>query len=187
MNGHQKVVDDTFRYYEEGQGPTMILLHGLFGDTENWKEVSQYFSKSHRVIIPVLPIIKGEKKALNKYAATVKGVMHYVRDFIEVMGLENICLIGNSLGGHIALLYTIEHQQQVKYLVLTGSSGLYENTMGTSYVRRKDYEYIRLRVLDTFYDGSKVNEALPRSIYEICPAHRLFYSHHQGGSGCDEA
>ena len=68
------------------------------------------------------------------------------------MKLKNFILIGNSLGGHIGLIYTILHPKKVKKLILTGSSGLYENSFGGSFPKRGDYNYINDRVNHTFYN-----------------------------------
>ena len=60
--------------------------------------------------------------------------------------------MGNSLGGHIALMYSILYPKKVKKLILTGSSGLYENSFGGSFPKRGDYNYIKERVNYTFYN-----------------------------------
>ena len=45
-----------FQYIEEGEGPVIILLHGLFGALSNWEDVIQKFSGSYKVVIPLMPI-----------------------------------------------------------------------------------------------------------------------------------
>ncbi len=63
-------------------------------------------------------------------------------------------LLGNSLGGHVALVYTLHNPQQVQRLVLTGSSGLFEDSMGSSFPKRGNYGFVQQRVAYTFYDPS---------------------------------
>jgi pimeloyl-ACP methyl ester carboxylesterase len=74
--------------------------------------------------------------------------------------------MGNSLGGHVALLYTLENADKVRRLILTGSSGLFEDSMGGSYPKRGNYEYIRERVAYTFYDPNVATKELVDEVFE---------------------
>ena len=134
-------------YIEKGKGNPIILLHGLFGALSNWKTVVNEFSKNHRVIIPKIPLTE-----INVKEANLESLTNFVKRFIIKMKLKNFILIGNSLGGHIGLIYTILHPKKVKKLILTGSSGLYENSFGGSFPKRGDYNYINDRVNHTFYN-----------------------------------
>ena len=134
-------------YIEKGKGNPIILLHGLFGALSNWKTVVNEFSKNHRVIIPKIPLTE-----INVKEANLESLTNFVKRFINKMNLKNFILIGNSLGGHIGLIYTILHPKKVKKLILTGSSGLYENSFGGSFPKRGDYNYINDRVNHTFYN-----------------------------------
>ena len=134
-------------YIEKGKGNPIILLHGLFGALSNWKTVVNEFSKNNRVIIPKIPLTE-----INVKEANLESLTNFVKRFINKMNLKNFILIGNSLGGHIGLIYTILHPKKVKKLILTGSSGLYENSFGGSFPKRGDYNYINDRVNHTFYN-----------------------------------
>src|SRR3979411_1458594 len=109
-------------YIDEGEGEVLLLLHGLMGALSNWDAVIRDFSKEYRVIIPMLPIYD-----LPLLTTGVKSLAKYVHKFVTYKKLSDITLLGNSLGGHVGLIYCINHQQYIKGLVLTGSSGLYEN------------------------------------------------------------
>src|SRR5881409_3039892 len=98
---------------------------------------------------------------------TVGGLAKYVHKFIEVRGYNNIHLLGNSLGGHVALLHILKHPEKIKSLILTGSSGLFENGMGDSYPKRGDYEYIKKKTEITFYDPKTASKELVDEVYEI--------------------
>src|ERR1051325_11618799 len=113
-----------FQFIDEGKGPVLLLLHGLFGALSNWVDVVERFSKNYRVVIPLMPIY-----TLPLLNTNVKALAEFVNDFIEFMNLDKFTLIGNSLGGHVALVYVHKHPERVTGMVLTGSSGLYENTM----------------------------------------------------------
>ena len=141
----------------------MILLHGLFGTISNWTTVLDYFSKRYRVMIPSLPIYEGDRKY-----TSIEGLLSYVEDFIESLKILRPVLLGNSLGGHLALMYALRHSNNVHSMVLCGSSGLYENTSaGVSFPRRGSYEYIKSRVIDVFYDPIIVSEAFIQEIFDI--------------------
>ena len=74
--------------------------------------------------------------------------------------------MGNSLGGHIALYHTNLNPDNVIGMVLTGSSGLYENAMGGSYPKRGDYEYIKKKAEDVFYDPKIATKELVDDLFE---------------------
>jgi pimeloyl-ACP methyl ester carboxylesterase len=75
-------------------------------------------------------------------------------------------LLGNSLGGHVGLIYTRDHLDRVASLTLTASSGLYENAFGSSFPRREDKSYIREKVALTFYDPRHATDALVDECFE---------------------
>jgi pimeloyl-ACP methyl ester carboxylesterase len=151
-----------FKYIEEGHGPVLLLLHGLFGALSNWEHVLAQFSRQYRVIIPMLPIYEMPIKQAN-----LAGLLAFVTDFVQRSELERFTLIGNSLGGHLALMYTLQHPDQVQKLVLTGSSGLFENTLGGSFPKRGNYEYIADRVAYTFFDPKTVAKAYIDEVFNV--------------------
>ncbi|MFZ6001277.1 MAG: alpha/beta fold hydrolase [Bacteroidota bacterium] len=151
-----------FRYVDEGQGQVLMLLHGLFGALSNWEGVVNRFSqKNLRVVIPMLPIYDMPIKE-----AGLEGLRTFVEEFVSVMKLDNLIIMGNSLGGHVGLLYTLHNPTKVSKLVLTGSSGLFENAMGGSYPRRGSYDYVRERVAYTFYDPNVASKELVDEVFE---------------------
>ena len=151
-----------FKFIDEGNGESLILLHGLFGALSNWDTVINKFSGNYRVIIPLLPIYE---MPLRK--ADIDGLLRFVEEFVEHMELKEITLIGNSLGGHIALEYAIKHQENVTRMVLTGSSGLFENALGGSYPKRGSYNYMKERIEYTFYNPKIVTEEFVDDIIGI--------------------
>jgi pimeloyl-ACP methyl ester carboxylesterase len=138
------------------------LLHGLFGALSNWEGFINGFSEKYRVIIPLLPIYEMPIKE-----AGLEGLTNFVDRFVKLKSLTNLTLLGNSLGGHIALIYTLRYPENVKRLVLTGSSGLFENSMGGSFPKRGNYKYIQERVAYTFYDPKVASKELVDEVFEI--------------------
>ena len=151
-----------FRFIEEGEGEPVILLHGLFGALSNFSGTIEYFKQFNKVVIPMLPLFD-----LNILETSVGGLAKYVHKFIEARDYHNFHLMGNSLGGHVALVYILKHPERVKSLILTGSSGLFENGMGETYPKRGDYEYIRNKTALTFYDPAMATKELVDEVFEI--------------------
>lgn len=151
-----------FKFVEEGTGEPLVLLHGLFGALSNFKDLVEHFRKTHRVIIPMLPLFD-----LNILDTSVAGLAKHVQKFIDALKLKDVHLLGNSLGGHVGLVYTLKHQQLVKTLILTGSSGLFENGMGETYPKRGDYEYMRKKTELTFYDPKVATKELVDEVFSI--------------------
>ncbi|MEX6690740.1 alpha/beta hydrolase [Danxiaibacter flavus] len=153
---------DKFRYIEEGEGEPLVLLHGLFGALSNFKDLVDHFRHQYKVVVPMLPLFD-----LDIFHTTVGGLEKYVQKFIEMRDYRDINLLGNSLGGHVALVHILKHPERIKSLILTGSSGLFENGMGDSYPKRGDYEYIRKKVEVTFHDPAMATKDLVDEVFEI--------------------
>ena len=150
-----------FKYIEEGEGEVLLLLHGLFGALSNWKDVLDFFSKKYKVVIPLMPIFE-----MNVLTLSVEALAGFIDEFVVVKKYDKVNILGNSLGGHVGLVYIKNHPEKVNSLVLTGSSGLYENAFGESYPRKGDKDYLRERISLTFYDPKATTDDLVDEIYE---------------------
>lgn len=139
-----------------------MLLHGLFGALSNFKDLVDYFARHNKVIVPMLPLFE-----LDLLHTSVGGLQKYLHKFIELKGYHNINLLGNSLGGHVALVHVLKHPERIKSLILTGSSGLFESGMGDSYPKRGDYDYIKNKTEVTFYDPKTASKELVDEVFEI--------------------
>lgn len=153
---------DKFKFIEEGNGEPLVLLHGLFGALSNFQYLIEYFKQYNKVVVPILPLLD-----MDILHTSVGGLAKYVHKFIEARGYLDVHLLGNSLGGHVALIHTLKHPEKIKSLILTGSSGLFENGMGDSYPKRGDYEYIKRKTELTFYDPKTATKELVDEVYSI--------------------
>jgi pimeloyl-ACP methyl ester carboxylesterase len=81
-------------------------------------------------------------------------------------GLKDVILLGNSLGGHVSLLFARDYPDLAKGLVLTGSSGLYENNMGDGYPKRGNYDYIKEKSQAVFYDPKVASKEIVDEVFE---------------------
>lgn len=159
---YEVIKDGNFEYLEVGEGETLMLFHGLFGALSNFADLIEKFRHTHKVVVPILPLFD-----LDILHTTVSGLEKHIAAFIEHKNYTNIHLLGNSLGGHVALVYVLKHPERVKSLTLTGSSGLFENAMGDSYPKRGDYEYIKNKTAQTFYDPAVATPELVDEVFEI--------------------
>src|SRR5690606_5335396 len=153
--------ENGFKFVDEGEGQVLLLLHGLFGALSNWEGVVNCFSKNYRVVIPMLPIYEMPIKE-----AGLEGLQKFLEDFVAFRKIEIMILMGNSLRGHVGLLYTLSNEDKVEKLILTGSSGLFEDSMGGSYPKRGNYEYIKERVAYTFYDPNVATKELVDEVFD---------------------
>jgi 2-hydroxy-6-oxonona-2,4-dienedioate hydrolase len=152
-----------FKYVETGgEGIPLVLLHGLMGALSNFEGIIDHFRKSHNVVIPLLPIFDLPLRKLS-----VSGLVEYVERFIDFKEYEKVHVLGNSLGGHIAQLYTMKRPDKVKSMILTGSSGLFESAMGSSFPKRGNYEYIKNKAESVFYDAAVATKELVDEIFDI--------------------
>jgi len=150
-----------FSYLEIGEGTPIVILHGLMGGLSNFDGVVNFFPpKGYKILIPELPLY-----SLPLLKTSVGTIAKYLKDFLILKGYKEVILLGNSLGGHIALLCTKLYPELVKGLVITGSSGLYENAMGESYPRRGDYEFIKKKAETVFYDPSIATKEIVDEVY----------------------
>lgn len=150
-----------YKFIDEGEGEILLLLHGLFGALSNWEGVVNKFSSQYRVVIPMLPIYEMPIKQ-----AGLDGLVTYIENFVEFKNLSDLSIMGNSLGGHIALIFTLSNQEKVKRLILTGSSGLFENAMGGSFPKRGSYDYIKERVEYTFFNPATATKEYVDEVFE---------------------
>jgi len=155
--------EDNFKYIESNpEGEVLLLLHGLFGALSNFTSIIDSFSSKYNVVVPILPILDSP---IHKVSLT--GLVDHVAEFVEYKKFNQVNILGNSLGGHIALLYSIANPEKINSIVLTGSSGLFENSLGSTFPKRGDYEFIKNKTKDIFYDPNIATKELVDEVYDI--------------------
>tara|TARA_Y100000741_G_scaffold203929_1_gene155101 strand:- start:2295 stop:3059 length:765 start_codon:yes stop_codon:yes gene_type:complete len=156
------IKENKYRYIESGEGQAIIILHGLMGGLSNFKTVYDFFpSKGFKVIIPELPIY-----SMPISETSLKSLSQFLYEFIVFKGLKNLILLGNSMGGHIGLLFAKNYPKLLKGLILTGSSGLYENNMGDKYPNRENYDWIKSKTEDVFFDSNIASKELIDEVFD---------------------
>ena len=152
-----------FEYIEtSGDGETILLLHGLFGALSNFAGIQKYFSSNYNVVIPKLPIFS---LPLRKLSLT--SLVDYIAEFVETKDYNKVHLVGNSLGGHLALLYAMRYPDMISSMTLTGSSGLFEKAFGSGFPKRGDYNFVKTKTESTFFDPKVASKELVDDVFDI--------------------
>lgn len=153
-----------FRYLkilrDQQNANALVCLHGMFGGLSNYDALINHIDDCN-IFVPSIPIHDFKSGELS-----IRNLTRWLHDFIESMELNRPTLLGNSMGGHLALDYTIQHPENVSSLVLTGSSGLQEKDFGSTCPRRNDREYVRKQAALTFYDDL-IDEELMDDIMNV--------------------
>lgn len=150
-----------FKYIEtEGEGSTLMLLHGLFGALSNFEGIINHFGKKYKIVVPMLPIFDLPIREVG-----LAGLVNHVVEFVEFKDYQKVSVLGNSLGGHVALLYALAKPEKIQSITLTGSSGLFENSLGSSFPKRGDYEFIKNKTEDIFYNKEVATKGLVDEVF----------------------
>jgi pimeloyl-ACP methyl ester carboxylesterase len=109
-------------YAQAGDGPVLLLIHGVAGTFENWREVIEPLSRAHTVIAPDLPGHGASAPGAGDYS--IGALAAGLRDLLLALGHERATLVGHSLGGGIAMQFAYQFPEMTERLVLVSSGGL---------------------------------------------------------------
>lgn len=138
----------------------IIFLHGMFGGLSNYDPLLNHI-QGYTIFVPKIPIYDfGVRKI------SISRLTQWLRSFCDAMEISNPIILGNSMGGHLALDYTRKFPDDVAALVLTGSSGLLEKDFGSTFPRRKDRDFIRKQANLTFYEDL-IDDTVMDEIMEV--------------------
>jgi pimeloyl-ACP methyl ester carboxylesterase len=154
-NGHEYIETSP-----HSESKPLVLLHGLMGALSNFHGIIDHFGEDLNVIVPMLPIYTMPIRELD-----LDGLVDYIHSFIEFKKFKSVILLGNSLGGHLAQMYALRYPEMVDKMILTGSSGLFENAFGSSFPKRSSREYIRAKTEMVFYDPSVATDELVDEVF----------------------
>ena len=115
------VFGQKIRYVEAGSGPVVVLLHGLGGNSTNWAFQITALAQKYRVVVPDQVGFGRSDKPLVNYR--VQTYADFLDKFLDELKIEKASLVGNSMGGWIAALYTLQRPSRVERLVLVDAAG----------------------------------------------------------------
>jgi len=113
---------DRIAYRDAGDGPTLLLIHGMAGSSATWQAIIPQLSKKFRVIAPDLLGHGMSAKPRGDYSLGAFAV--FLRDLLDELGVDRATVVGQSLGGGIAMQFAHQHRDYCERLVLIGSGGL---------------------------------------------------------------
>src|ERR1700761_7380422 len=113
---------DRIAYRDAGHGPALLLIHGMAGSSATWREIIPRLSKKYRVIAPDLLGHGMSPKPRGDYSLGAFAV--FLRDLLDELGVHRATVIGQSLGGGIAMQFAYQHRDYCERLALIGSGGL---------------------------------------------------------------
>jgi len=161
------------RYAESGVGADHVLLiHGLGGSAESWKNNIDVLGRHFHVFAPDLIGFGHSDKPKMRY--TVKTFTNFLTDFLDAIGLKKTNVVGSSMGGQVAAEFAIGYPNKVEKLVLISPAGIPPKSFkGTkelrSYVRMfdaKSLEDIRKAVTQVDSDSSAITDEYVKSVYQ---------------------
>jgi pimeloyl-ACP methyl ester carboxylesterase len=106
-------------YYAAGQGDPLVVIHGGGGDARTWQKNIAELAVKYAVFAPDLPGFGASQPLSGNYY--IPELADFIGRFAASLGLDKFSLIGHSLGGGIALNYTLKSPNKVKKLVLVSS------------------------------------------------------------------
>lgn len=109
-------------YAEAGEGPVLLLIHGMAGTFENWQEVAEPLARNHTVIAPDLPGHGASGPGGGDYS--IGAFAAGLRDLLFALEHKRATVVGHSLGGGIAMQFAYQFPEMVERLVLVSSGGL---------------------------------------------------------------
>ena len=119
---HVSIHGHDLAYYMDGEGPALLLLHGIAGSSRTWRDVIPSLRDRFTVIAPDLMGHGLSEKPAGDYSlgAFASGV----RDLLEVLDIEHASVIGQSFGGGVAMQLAYQYPEVCDRLVLVASGGL---------------------------------------------------------------
>lgn len=109
-------------YVQAGEGPVLLLIHGMAGTCKNWRSVVEPLAKTHTVIAPDFPGHGESAPGGGDYS--LGSLAAWLRDLLLALGHERATLVGHSLGGGVAMQFAYQFPEMVERLVLVASGGL---------------------------------------------------------------
>ena len=163
INQYQPVWEPAARWFGNGkkrspknlmagaENPVVLMLHGFFGGAHNWRACADALSPRYRVLAPQLPFF-----GLQPHEDRLGQVTDFLGGLMAEQNAGRMVIVGNSLGGHLAVNLALRAPERVVGLVLTGSAGLYERNLVRKIQRRPGRDWVRERIMEIFFDESLV-------------------------------
>jgi pimeloyl-ACP methyl ester carboxylesterase len=119
-----EIHDKPVTYHQLGEGPAIVLIHGITSSSRTWYSVMEGLAEHHTVIAPDLLGHGQSAKPRGDYSlgAYASGI----RDLLAILDVPSATVVGHSLGGGIAMQFAYQFPDRLDRLVLVDSGGLGE-------------------------------------------------------------
>lgn len=125
---HVEIYGQKIVYQEAGAGPDVILLHGLGGDRSNWGPTVPVLAAKYHVLVPdQIGFGESDKPPINY---RIQTLVDFLNAFYKKLGISKATLVGNSLGGWVAMDFALAYPDKVNRLVLVDSAGYSQKRSG---------------------------------------------------------
>jgi pimeloyl-ACP methyl ester carboxylesterase len=151
-------------YLEAGQGPALVLVHGLGSSSDVWSADIDSLAKTYRVIALDLPGYGKSDKPRADYSIGYHAAM--LKEFIDAVGESKVAIAGNSMGGWIAAVFTLNNPEKVSHLILVDSAGLQREPYPPSDLNPSTKEEQKTLLLALYADPSRVTERMVNDQWE---------------------
>jgi 2-hydroxy-6-oxonona-2,4-dienedioate hydrolase len=143
---------DTDRF---GTGAPVVFLHGLLGLKEHFAPSAEQIKHRAECWLVQAPVL-----SLRGSQCSILGVTELVQAYLDEHFSTPVVLVGNSLGGHLALRIALDQPERVRGIVLAGSSGLFERTFEKDVQHRPSRDWLDRKISDLFYDPSQLPDGV---------------------------
>ena len=106
-------------YEEAGQGPPIVFVHGVFVNGKQWRKVVDLLADGYRCIVPDWPLGSHTQPMAPTADLSTPGLARLVAEFLEVLDLQDVTLVGNDTGGAVCQLVMVDHSDRIARVVLT--------------------------------------------------------------------
>jgi len=122
MKGKVLIGELGIHYEIQGEGPSLLILHGWGSSTESWQEIKQELSSNFKVIVLDLPGFG--KSETPEQPWTVQNYLNFLERFVQELELDNMHLLGHSFGGSLSVKFASEHPEKIRKMILVDSAGI---------------------------------------------------------------
>lgn len=161
-----EVLGQHIRYVEAGQGPALIFVHGLGSSAASWSfDIGPASQKFHVYALDQIGFGHSDKPLIEY---RIETFVEFLQGFMQALNIPKAALVGNSLGGWIAVEFTAQHPEMVNKLVLVDAAGLRPDGSRSPSVDLNPSSLVGMRsVLEAvFYNQQIISDGLVRQVFE---------------------
>lgn len=162
------IKDYPIEYYQGGKKkPVFLLVHGLGVDKHSFYDLAEVLVKDHlhHVLLPDIPG-QGNTPKIQERNYSIEVIADFLYDFLKQLKIKKVVIIGNSMGGHIASVFSIKYSHLVSHLILINPAGI-ENEKEKPYLSIPLEEITDIQTKKSLEWNNKIREDIRNGKYYI--------------------